>query len=189
MFVLSSIFCVIILSVSSVSAFPEKGKWVFHIDENIPIIGVTKSLFSQSTISFRGTLLLENQIFSNCMETNLLFLMQCNVQTQQVMSVFHGHWGTVLVGKNTSVWTILLVSQEVNFSDELYSKHFFLINQDGTGSLNMLSSYILSPETIPDGLNYTAVEYVKSPEYIAACDGNNIILVKIVKDVNILAVN
>lgn len=66
---------------------------------------------------------------------------------------------------------------------------FFLINQDGTGSLNMLSSYILSPETIPDGLNYTAVEYVKSPEYIAACDGNNIILVKIVKDVNILAVN
>lgn len=91
MFVLSSIFCVIILSVSSVSAFPEKGKWVFHIDENIPIIGVTKSLFSQSTISFRGTLLLENQIFSNCMETNLLFLMQCNVQTQQVMSVFHGH--------------------------------------------------------------------------------------------------
>ena len=42
----------------------------------------------------------------------------------------------------------------------------------------MLSSYILSPELIPNGLNYTAVEYIKSQEYIAACDGNNIILVR-----------
>jgi len=50
----------------------------------------------------------------------------------------------------------------------------------------MLSSYILSPETIPDGLNYTAVEYVKSPEYIAACDGNNIILVGILKCLHFL---
>jgi len=56
--------------VSNVSAFPEKGKWSFHIDENIPIIGVTKSLFSHSTISFRGIVpFLKNTLFNDCMNT------------------------------------------------------------------------------------------------------------------------
>ena len=71
MSVLSSFFCVILLMVSSVFAFPEKGKWAFHIDENTPIIGVSKSLFSQSTISFRGTISLKEVIFfTELMETN-----------------------------------------------------------------------------------------------------------------------
>jgi len=139
MSVLSSFLCVILLMVSSVFAFPEKGKWAFHIDENTPIIGVSKSLFSQSTISFR---------------------VQCSDPTSNV----------------SISWTLR--------HSPCWQEYISLDNTDSSGSLNILSSYILSPETIPDGLNYTAVEYVKSPEYIATCDGNNIILPEVVKTMN-----
>lgn len=32
------------------SAFPEKGKWVFDVNQNVELLGVTKSMFADSKI-------------------------------------------------------------------------------------------------------------------------------------------
>lgn len=40
-----------------------------------------------------------------------------------------------------------------------------------------LQAYFLNPGIIPEGFNYTAVEYVKSTENHFPCDGATIILV------------
>ena len=43
-----------IITFHDVCAFPEKGKWAYDINQETKYIGVYKSLFPQSTISFKS---------------------------------------------------------------------------------------------------------------------------------------
>lgn len=44
----------VVFTFSDVCAFPEKGKWTYDINQDTKFIGVFKSLFSNSTISFNS---------------------------------------------------------------------------------------------------------------------------------------
>ena len=51
---------------------------------------------------------------------------------------------------------------------------FYIFKGNVGGSLY---TYFSSPHTIREGLNYTAVEYLKSEEFTIPCDRSKIILV------------
>lgn len=47
-------FLVLVIIVVGVSAFPEKGKWTFDINQDIHYVGVSKSMFSGTNITFKS---------------------------------------------------------------------------------------------------------------------------------------
>ena len=51
------------LCLSLVHSFPEKGRWTFDIDENKLFVGVSKSLFPNTSISLQSNLLLYQLLY------------------------------------------------------------------------------------------------------------------------------
>lgn len=50
---LLSLYCFLAFLVCAISAFPEKGKWTFEINQDIQYVGVSKSMFAGTNITFK----------------------------------------------------------------------------------------------------------------------------------------
>lgn len=51
---LLSLYCFLAFLVCTISAFPEKGKWTFEINQDIQYVGVSKSMFAGTNITFKS---------------------------------------------------------------------------------------------------------------------------------------
>lgn len=51
-----SLYVVLTCLVCGISAFPEKGKWTFDINQDIQYVGVSKSMFAGTNITFKSKL-------------------------------------------------------------------------------------------------------------------------------------
>jgi hypothetical protein len=49
-----SFFYVLTFLVCGINSFPEKGKWTFDIDQDIQYVGVSKSMFAGTNITFKS---------------------------------------------------------------------------------------------------------------------------------------
>ncbi len=99
----------VVFTFSDVCAFPEKGKWTYDINQDTKFIGVFKSLFSNSTISFNSKFWLSNHNaeISKC----IYFCFQFTVanQTNPPSWVSRGVWDIHPAGKNTLDWKMWYV--------------------------------------------------------------------------------
>ncbi|EFX88032.1 hypothetical protein DAPPUDRAFT_311546 [Daphnia pulex] len=124
-----SLYVVLTCLVCGISAFPEKGKWTFDINQDIQYVGVSKSMFSGTNITFK--------------------IQNCRSETSTSLSI---SWKL----RHSPCWQEYLGLENIE-----------------TGS-GLLHGYYMNPHTIPEWLNYSAVEYVASQESIAPCDGSTI---------------